>query len=56
MRGLEEDARAVARVLLGTDGTAVLEVHEHLESLREDVVRGAPLMSAQPKPQASCSC
>ena len=43
MRRLEEDAGAVARVLLRPDRAAVLEVHEHRERLLDDVVRGAPL-------------
>jgi len=51
VRRLEEDAGPVAGVLLRADRAAVLEVHEHLERLREDVVRGAPLdVGDEPEP------
>jgi hypothetical protein len=40
---LEEDAGAVARVRLASAGAAVLEVDEHLDGLRDDVVRSPVL-------------
>ncbi len=36
---LDQDARAVAHQLVGTDRAAVVEVLEDLEALRDDVVR-----------------
>src|SRR5262249_769033 len=43
VRDLEEDARAVAGVLLAAAGAAVLQVDEDLHGLADEVARFAPL-------------
>jgi len=43
VRSLQQDARAVAGVLLRAGRAAVLQVEQHLEGLDDDVVRRAPL-------------
>lgn len=53
---LDEDARPVAGVLLGADGSAVVEALEGGEAGLDDRVRGGPLSAAtKARPQASCS-
>jgi hypothetical protein len=43
VRHLDQDARAVARVLLAAARAAVFEVDENLERLLDDLVRAAAL-------------
>ena len=57
VRHLQEDAGAVAGVLLAAAGAAVLQVEQHLHALLDDGVRLAAVRSTtKPTPQASCSC
>ena len=43
MRHLHQNARAITRIHLRATRTAVIEIDEHLQPLRHDVVRFFPL-------------
>jgi hypothetical protein len=43
VRHLNQDARAVAGIDLGSRGAAVVEVAEHLQAIRDRLVRLAPV-------------
>ena len=54
---LDQDARAVAGVVLAAAGAAVVEVVQRLSAWRTIACDLRPLMSTtKPTPQASCSC